>query len=63
MRKPVTEILPRPMTIDEFTPLVKWAAAAVGGAKVETTGKTVSVKLTAPGDVRKMLESLTGPVD
>lgn len=48
---------------DEFTPLVKWAAAAVGGAKVETTGKTVSVKLTAPGDVRKMLESLTGPVD
>lgn len=22
MRKPVTEILPRPMTIDEFTPLV-----------------------------------------
>ena len=48
---------------DEFTPLVKWAAAAVGGAKVERTGKTVSVKLTAPGDVRKMLESLTGPAD
>ena len=48
---------------DEFTPLMKWAAAAVGGAKIETSGKTVSVKLTAPGDVRKMLENLTGPVE
>lgn len=48
---------------DALTPLLKWGAAALSGAKVETAGKTVSLTLTAPGDVRKMVAALLAPAD